>query len=377
MSDRSVTEFRWLRTGEEAFPRMLAAIKTAKSLVQLQTYIFSTGQIGVDFRQALVAAAQRGLKVQVLVDALGSYSLPKDFGDPIVAAGGEFRWFNPLHLLRFEYRDHRKILVCDQKIAFIGGYNIASEYEGDGVARGWRDLGIEIVGPLARQLSASFESALAQADFRHHPFHGLRHAGSRKTVAEENWRLLLSGPGRGYNYLKRTLTTDLANAQEIRLVCAYFLPPWRIRRELRRAARRGATVQLILAGKTDVPMSKLASQRLYPSLLRSGVELHEYQPQILHAKLFIIDQQVYVGSANLDTRSLGINYELLVRIADAGMVRQAQTIFEEMLGHCRRIDPVTWRHSRSLWIRLMERWSYFVLARLDRYWAERHLRKRS
>ncbi len=149
------------------------------------------------------------------------------------------------------------------------------------------------------------------------------------------------------------------------MVSAYFLPTWRLRQELRRAARRGAKVQLLLSSKTDVPLMLLASRRLYRSFLRPGVEIYEYQPQILHAKLFVIDDVVYVGSANLDTRSLGINYELLVRIADPKLAAEARAIFEADLKHCRKIERRTWRKSRSFWYRLKERWAYFILARLD------------
>ena len=355
---------------------MLAAIDGAKASVRLETYIYNEGSVGLRFREGLVAAARRGARVQVLVDALGSRHLPADFGKPIVEAGGEFRWFNPLNLFRLEFRDHRKILVCDEVVAFIGGFNISSEYEGDGITQGWRDLGIEIRGPLAKELAAAFDGSFDRADFPHHPFHRLRRARARKTVARENWCLLLNGPGRGNNYLKQTLATDLADAQAVYIVCPYFLPTWRIRRELRRAARRGARVQLLLPAKIDVPMSKLASHRLYPSMLRAGVEIYEYQPQILHAKLLIFDQQVYVGSVNLDARSMDINYELMVRIADAAVAEEAHMIFSEIQSHCQRVNAKQWLRSRSLWTRLMERWSYYILARLDRYWAERHRRKR-
>jgi cardiolipin synthase len=377
MPSRSATTFRWLRTGEEAFSRMLVAIEKAKVSIRLETYIYNEGPIGLRFRDALVAAAKRGLHVQVLVDALGSRYLPAEFGKPIMDAGGEFRWFNPLNLFRLAFRDHRKILVCDEQVAFIGGFNISPEYEGDGVSHGWRDLGIEIQGPLAKELASAFDGSFARADFLHHPFHRLRRSRARKTVAREDWRLLLSGPGRGNNFLKRTLATDLANAQSVQISSPYFLPTWRIRREMRRAARRAAKVQLVLPAKIDVLMSKLASHRLYPSMLRAGIEIYEYQPQILHAKLLIIDQQVYVGSANLDGRSMEINYELMVRIADADVVEEAQAIFAEILSHCQRVDPKRWLRSRSLWTRLMEGWSYYILARLDRYWAEGRRRKRS
>jgi cardiolipin synthase len=312
--------------------------------------------------------------VQVLIDAVGSFALSGSFWDPLIKAGGQFRWFNPLKLGRMLYRDHRKILVCDEHAAFIGGFNIAPEYEGDGVTEGWYDLGMEVHGPLAEELAESFDRSFGRAAFEHKPLQRLRKTASKATTSGESWRLLLSGPGRGYHFLKRTLTTDLANAHTVQIICAYFLPTWRLRREMLRVRQRGGRVQLILAGKTDVRLSQLASHRLYRMFLRKGVEIYEYRPQILHAKLFLIDEQVYAGSANLDARSLNINYELLVRITDPAVVKEGRAIFNEVLKRCRRIESATWRQSRSFWTKLMEDWAYFVLARLDPYLARRRLK---
>jgi cardiolipin synthase len=141
-----------------------------------------------------------------------------------------------------------------------------------------------------------------------------------------------------------------------------------------RRAREGAPVQLILAGRSDVLLSKLAGQHLYRSLLRSGVEIYEYQPQILHSKLFILDDIVYVGSANLDTRSLHINYELLIRLTKTQLADEARAIFAEDLKHSRRIHPAAWQASRTFWRKLKERWAYFILARVDPYLARRQWR---
>jgi cardiolipin synthase len=154
---------------------------------------------------------------------------------------------------------------------------------------------------------------------------------------------------------------------------AYFLPTVRIRRELTRVARRGGRVQLILAACSDVPLSQLASQSLYAGLMRAGVEIYEYQPQVLHAKLLLIDRLAYVGSANLDARSLHINYELLVRVREPELIQEAHSSFDEDLRRSQRVDPTTWRRSRSVWRRLKERWAHFLLARVDTYMARRQL----
>lgn len=372
MPDHS-THFRWLRSGGEAFPAMLAAIDAARRSVRLEMYIFADSPLGVKFREALTRAASRGVRVQVTNDSFGSFGLPGTFWEPLVKAGGEFRWFNPLKLGRMLYRDHRKLLVCDDEMGFVGGFNIAPEYDGDGVTKGWLDLGMEVRGPLALELAESFDRTFAHANHAPKPLQYLRKGTARETSAGERWRLLLSGPGLGYNFLKRTLVTDLANARDVRIMCAYFLPTWRLRKEMLNAARRGGRVQLILAGKSDIPLAKLATHRLYKMLLKQGVEIYEYQPQILHAKLFIMDSEVYVGSSNLDARSLNINYELLVRITDPPAVKEARAIFADALTHCRRIDAKTWRDSRSIWTKILEDWAYFLLARVDPYLARKRL----
>src|ERR1051325_4524825 len=291
MAEIATTSFRWLRSGNEAYPAMLAAIEAARRSIRLEMYTFSSSPPGDQFRGALLRAVRRGADAQILLDAVGSFGLSSSFWKPFTEACGNFLWFNRLKMGRIAYRDHRKMLVCDEETAFVGGFNIAPEYVGDGVTTGWRDLGIEIHGPLAAELAESFEASFALSSSEHKALQRFRKTTARATVSAESWRLLLSGPGRGYHFLKRTLATDLANAHTVQIISAYFLPTWRLRRELGRVTRRGGRVQLVLAGKTDVRISQLAGQRLYRSFLKKGVEIHEYQPQALHAKLILVDEQ--------------------------------------------------------------------------------------
>jgi cardiolipin synthase len=284
-------------------------------------------------------------------------------------AGGEVAWFNPLSLRRFGFRDHRKMLVCDGDLGIIGGFNIAPEYTGDGVTRGWRDLGLQISGPLVADLGGAFDDQWERADLRHRRFTRLRKTSLPKPNLMRATQLLLSSPGRGVTPIKAALLHDFRHARDIAIICAYFLPTWGIRRALVRAVRRGARVRLILAGKSDVRLSQLATRGLYRALLRAGIEVFEYQPQVLHAKLMIMDDAVYVGSSNLDTRSLHLNYELLVRLASAAMSAEAREIFTNDLKHCRKIELETWKRERTFWHKLAERWAGFLLRRVDPWLA--------
>jgi cardiolipin synthase len=367
----AAAEWTWLRSGREIFPTMLAAIDAARESVCLEIYTYAADTVGERFREALVRARQRGVRVRVLIDAVGSIGLASAFWEPLLAAGGEVRQFNPLTLDRWGIRNHRKLLVCDGRVGFIGGFNIASQYDGDGVTSGWFDLGLKITGPLAAQLAASFEQMVARAEFQHKRFIRLRKTTAKKTVQTPAEQLLLSGPGRGRSPIKRALRGDLARAADVQIMAAYFLPTWRLRRDLGRIMRHGGTVQLILPGKSDVRVSQLAGQSLYRRFLKAGAQIHEYQPQVLHAKLIIADDVVYVGSANLDPRSLDINYELLVRFQNQDMAAEARAIFAESLKHCRLVTREEWRKSRTIWGRLKQRWAYWLLVRIDPYVARR------
>jgi len=361
-------DFQWLRTGAEALAEMLAAITAARRSVRLEMYMFDPSPVADQFRDALGAARRRGAGVQVLIDAFGSMSLPDGYWDALRAAGAQVRRFNPNGLKRLGIRDHRKILVCDEELAVIGGVNIAGEYAGDGVASGWRDLGLKIRGPLAIELAGAADEMFGRADYRHKPFSRLRKSARQRTVPFAGGKILLTGPGRN-NAIKLALSQDLKGAQQAGIVCAYFLPPRRILRQLAGLARRGSKVQLILPGKSDVFLSRLAAQSFYRRLLRAGVEIYEYQPQILHAKMYLIDDIVYVGSSNLDSRSLNINYELMLRVPGPRLAAEGREIFASIKARSRRVEMEEWRRSRNFVDRIKGRLARWVLAHLDPYIA--------
>jgi cardiolipin synthase A/B len=366
----------WLCTGREIFPAMLAAISAAQESVQLETYIYRNDKIGGKFLEALLAAAERGVRVRVLVDAGGSWFLPDNFFKPLLAAGGEVRRFNPLHFRRFGVRDHRKLIICDESVIFIGGFNVADEYDGDGVTRGWCDLGVRIENPmLAKELAQSFEELFALADFHRKPFMRLRlFKHKRKSQKRTVQEFLSIRPGRGASPFQTALYHDLARARDVRIISAYFLPTRRVRRELIRVARRGGRVQLLLAGKSDVPVSQMAARSLYHRLLKAGVEIYEYQPQILHGKLIVCDSATYIGSSNLDIRGLNLNYELMLRFADKRAATEAQEIFARLLKHSQKIELHQWRKSQTRWSRWKNHGAHFLVARIDPFVSLRQFR---
>jgi cardiolipin synthase len=363
-------QFEWLGTVDLALEKMLQAIEAAQKSVRFEVYIFRASPIGESFRDALVRAVQRGVKVQVLNDALGSIALPESFWAPMVEAGGAFRWFNPLKLKRLSFRNHRKSLICDDSIAFVGGFNVAPEYQGDGVTKGWHEVGMVVSETLARELAAAFDALFALADYRHRRFSRFRKSRIQRIASTRDGQLLLTGPSAGPHVMMGALLSDARKARAIDLISAYFLPPRQFRRTFSKLARAGGRVRLVMAGKSDVALAQLAARQLYQSFLNAGVEIYEYQPQILHTKLFLFDDVVYVGSANLDKRSLYINYELLVRLSRAEVTGWAREFFDQTLSHCVKIDPRTWGKSRNLWSKLREQWAYLVLSRVDPYLSQ-------
>jgi cardiolipin synthase len=364
MESQPSTHFEWMETGAQALSEMVACIRNARESIRLEMYIFHLSDTAEKFRIALIDAAQRKVRVRVMIDALGSMALPNHFWDTLRATGGDVRLFNPLKLNRLGFRDHRKLLVCDDTVAFVGGFNVGTEYEGDGINCGWCDVGIRLQGRLAHALAEAFDELFANAEFRYRPFYRLRRSRRSRTVRLPEGRLLLSGPGRN-NPIKKSLRVDLKTAHQVQIICAYFLPTWRLRRLLTRLARHGAKVQIILPSKSDVPLSLMAARSFYNRLLAAGVEIYEYQPQILHAKMMLIDDTVYVGSANLDARSLHINYELLLRLPNHELAAKGREIFNAKLAYCQRIEWKTWKKSRTIWERIKARFAYLILARLD------------
>ena len=369
--------FQWLTSGDDFYKAILSEISTAGETIRLETYIFTAGKPGDDVRSTLTAAVRRGVKVKVLLDAFGSYELPAHYWSEYTEAGGELRLFNPLTLNRIAIRDHRKLLICDNNAAFTGGFNITSDETGDGITRGWRDLGIRITGPLVEEMAASFDQMFDMAEFKHSRLPRL-HLYGLFTLKRKEWphaALLISQPRRTSSPIRNALLSDLKKARRIRIISGYFLPTWRLKNVLKRSARRGVDVQIITAGKSDVTLARCAGRSLYHRFLHAGIRVYEYEAQILHTKLIITDNIVYVGSANLDTRSLNINYELLVRINDAYLAGEAIRIFESYLPNCRAIEHDAWNKGRGFWEKLFERLSYFLLARIDIYFARRQLSK--
>lgn len=358
---------RLLKNGVEAFPAMFNTIDRAVLSVVLEMYIVKDDQTGREFRGHLINAAKRNVTVMVLVDSWGSWNLPNDFWDGLRIAGGTVRWFHPLLKGLFPFRNHRKLLLIDDRIAYIGGINIADEYyRGSNGARPWRDNMLEISGAEAARLRRSFTRMWTKDEMPlRRLFRRLRRNRRMRAVSGGAVRFLESGPENPMRPVRRAYRQVIQNAKKnIDLAMGYFYPHGRMIHALKRAVRRGVRVRLMVPLHTDIPISRWAARGLYGRLLRAGVEVWEYMPSMMHSKLAIADDTVIAGSANLDIRSGRLNYELVAVVTDPVLAAQAHAEFEDDLTQSQPIRFEEW-NKRPLIQKIKERFSYFLLARTD------------
>ena len=361
--------FRWLPTGAVALNAMLQHIERAQRSIALEFYICKPGVVADRFRTALTDACLRGVRVQLMLDAFGSDGVTRGYWREFEQSGGQLRWFNPIRLLRLSFRNHRKLLLADGAAAIVGGLNLADEYDGDGVATGWRDFALELRGPLVEALAGSFVRMWELAAFG---VHELRHFARTRPPSNHDFSrpaLLLAGPGWRSVDTRRQLYADLRKASRVSVHAAYFLPTRKFGRMLAGAASRGE-VRILMPANSDVPVAQLAAAHAMRHLAHSAIRCFEYLPQMMHGKLLVIDDVVYIGSANLDVRSRLINYELTLRLPVPALAQQARAMFDADLQHSRpcRLSAPSW------WLRLKQRAAYWLLARVDPYIARRNLR---
>jgi cardiolipin synthase len=319
---------------------MLMAIAHARRSIHLEVYAFAPSGVGARFVEALGLAAGRGVKVQVQIDGWGSARGGLAVAEALSASGCAVRIYNRMLALligRFG-RNHRKILLVDDEVAFLGGINIGDENLDHGARLAWADLALEIRGPqcahLGRMIRGESDHAVASA-----------------------LRLYLSGLGGGWRLRRRYLKAFATGRQRIYVAHGYFLPDRTIVRAITAAAHRGVEVHLLLAGRSDVLFARAATRSLYRRLLRAGVVIHEWNDSVMHAKVATVDGRLLlVGSFNLDPLSLA-NLETLVEVADPRLVAQADTW---ILNHVARSRLMTAAEASTS----LHRWLFDPLGRL-------------
>ena len=351
---------RLLRDGAETYPAMLEAIRAARERVCLETYILRADALGERFLEALAERAKAGIAVYLMFDGLGSFGLPEPFLWRIREAGIQAVAYHPLHHLlswrRLNRRNHRKSLIVDGKIGFVGGINIANEYapteQGGG---GWRDTNLRIDGPAVFHLETLFFRTWFRAGGKGSavPLAG----GPLPLAGGSLVRILGSRTIRERRIIRSAYLRAIALAEaRVRVTNAYFLPDPVMIRALRKAARRGVEVSVILGGTgSDVPWVAFAARCVYGKLLRGRIRLYEWQGPNLHAKTAVVDGLwSTVGSYNLDYRSLLHNLEVNAAVIDGELGREMERMFEEDLRECRPVTYEAWK-ARS-WLERARDW---------------------
>ena len=336
------------RNGDEIFPAMLGAIGQAERTVDLMTYVYWSGDIARQFADALSERARAGIRVRLLIDAVGGFKMEKGLVDRMERAGVDVQWFRKPWLkspFKQNHRCHRKVLVVDEDTAFTGGVGIAEEWTGN--ARNeheWRDTHIKVVGPAVDGVAAGFSQNWAETG--EPMFDDVDTFPEHKQVGDSAIQVVRGSASIGWDDMQTLFHVVIASAEErLRLTTAYFAPSRDFIDQLLGKARDGVHVQVLLPGPgADKRVCQLTSESTYAELVDGGVEVWNFQPSMLHAKVMTVDGALTViGSSNFNRRSMNHDEEIALAILDADVTATLDSHFEEDLERSAPIDLERWR----------------------------------
>lgn len=360
---RSANQFELLIDGPQFFPRMLAAIDQAQVHVDLELYLVEAGDCAEAIVQALEQAARREVRVRCLFDGYGSLAFTPGLRRRLTDAGAELRFYNRLSWrrgLNNLYRDHRKLLLVDHQLAVVGGTGVTDEFWQPGQNTcDWHEVMVAIQGPLVQDWQMLFDRQW-RANISRKAWKPATHFGlprlPRVPDEGEGMGRVAYADAHQHRDILQSLVRGINSAQHrIWLATPYFLPTWSVRRSLRRAAGRGVDVRLLLTGpRTDHPSVRYAGHRYYPRLLKSGVQIFEYQPCFLHLKMVLIDDWVSIGSCNFDHWNLRFNLEANLEALDPVLTQAVAASFVTDFAQSMPISLQAWQ-SRPLWRRVKQR----------------------
>lgn len=339
---QSGNQIELLENGEAYFPKVFDAMRQAQREILLETFILFEDKVGHELRDILVDAARRGVKVVASLDGFGCGELSPAFLAELAEAGVIVQMFDPASKtlgIRTNWfrRLHRKIVVVDAQVGFIGGINFSADHLGDYGPEAKQDYAVQVVGPAVADLH---HFALAQSGRKVRSRRGWRRRDRRPSLwtsadGDGLVRLIYRDNVQHRDDIEEAYIHALSKAQRRAVIAnAYFFPGYRLLREIRNAARRGVHVQLIMQGQPDVLLAKLAARMLYDYLLKDGVVIHEYCQRPLHGKVALVDDDwSTVGSSNLDPLSLSLNLEANVLIRDRAFNQQLYERLEVLSKH--------------------------------------------
>ena len=348
-----------LLNGDQIFPDMLQAIRSAQHSISFETYIYWSGNIGREFADALSERAKAGVKVHVLLDWVGSAKIDDSFLDEMRASGVEIRKFhkpNWYNLGRLNNRTHRKLLVVDGKTGFTGGVGIAPKWTGNGQdADHWRDSHFRVEGPVVAQMQAVFMENWLKVTGQ--VMHGEAYFPALQAMGDSDAQVFSSSPSGGSESMQLMYQLSItAAAHSIDLSSAYFVPDELTTQALTDALQRGVKIRIITPGEIiDTDTVRAASRGNWGPLLKAGAQIYEYQPSMYHCKVMIVDNLlVSVGSTNFDNRSFRLNDEANLNVYDAAFAQRQTFIFEADLKNARQVTYDEWIN-RPLKEKLLEK----------------------
>ena len=360
---REDNQFQLLIDGPAFFPRMIAAIDASVQQVDLELYLVEAGACAEAIVRALVDAGRRGVIVRCLFDDFGSQAFNTDLRHRLTEAGVILRFYNPIRLrrgIRNLYRDHRKLLLVDKALAVVGGTGVTDEFwEPSRETSQWHEVMVEITGPLVIDWQALFDRQFhanpQRTAWRPLENFGLTHLPKTPVTGQGLGRVAYADSRQHRDILQSLVRALNSGQKRVWLATPYFLPTWKVRRSLRRAAARGVDVRLLLTGpRTDHSSVRYAGHRYYPKLLRGGVKIFEYQPCFLHLKMVLIDDWVSIGSCNFDHWNLRFNLEANLEALDPALTRDVVASFNRDFAQSAEITLEAWK-SRPLWRRVKQR----------------------
>ena len=333
-----------LENGDQIFPALLAAIRSAQRTITFENFLFQEGEVSDAFAEALAERAKAGVKVHFLQDAMGCDSLHGRAMNLVRQSGVQFEVFRFMNLL-MNFRTHRKLLVIDGRTGYLGGTGISVNWKGDGRTRGlWRDSHYRLEGPAVAQMQQAFIDNWLQT--RAELLHGDEYFPKLEPAGDDRCQVFKSSVGEGSDSARLMLLVSIAAARRhIRIANAYFIPDPLCLRTLLHALRRGVKVEIITPGPDiDARTVRAVGKTYWPRLLEAGARFYEYQPARFHCKYLLVDDcWASVGSANLDNRSLSLNEEANLNVLDAKFVAAHTRVFEDDKAHSREITLEDWR----------------------------------
>ncbi|MCA1654172.1 MAG: phosphatidylserine/phosphatidylglycerophosphate/cardiolipin synthase family protein [Sphingomicrobium sp.] len=353
-----------LTQGPARLEVLLALIDGAEQSLRLLYYIYTADRSGGLVRDALLRAIERGVEVSLLIDGFGSSKAPEDYFKQLHEAGARFCRFNPAYGRRYLLRNHQKLALADGKIALIGGFNIEDSYFGTVEEGAWRDIGLLVEGPAAGRLVPYYDALLAWALHKGARLKALRAVVRHFSEHDGPLQWLFGGPMQFKSPWALATVRDLAQAKNLEMIAAYFAPMASMLSRIARVSKAGR-VRVITASKSDNHATIDAARSTYSRLLRRKVEMFEYEPTKLHSKLLIMDDVVHIGSSNFDIRSLYLNMEMMLRVADGKFAMMMRGYFEHEIGDSIQITS-TLHKKRGTWFeRLKWRLGFFLVNSLD------------